>query len=92
LGLLLSTRRLRKLGLYTKADLPTNTFLNGSYLSPCMAVGTKKREIIMKNGRNRAPRPKTFKTQSAAINYAKEHGITNPVVESLSEHKFRIKA
>jgi hypothetical protein len=57
-----------------------------------MSVGIKKREIVVKNGRNRAKRPKTFATSEKAHAYAKEQGISSPVVEMLSASKFRIKA
>ncbi|MFT4312883.1 MAG: hypothetical protein ACMXYA_00580 [Candidatus Woesearchaeota archaeon] len=60
-----------------------------------MSVHLKKREIIMKNGRKRQSRPKTFKTQEAANAYAKEKGLKNYSLknlrsESASSAKYRI--
>ena len=53
----------------------------------------EKRMLVMqgRRGRNRAIRPKTFKTEEAATNYAKENGIAKYSLEHLSETKIRIK-
>ncbi|MFT7616312.1 MAG: hypothetical protein ACI8Y7_001143 [Candidatus Woesearchaeota archaeon] len=40
-----------------------------------MSVHLKKRERVIKNGRGRETRPKTFKTKEAAQTYAKTNGI-----------------
>ena len=60
-----------------------------------MSVHLKKREEVIKNGRNRSPRPKTFKTQELAESYAKQQGMKNVTVENLrspdaATGKFRI--
>lgn len=57
-----------------------------------MSVHIKKREIIIKNGRNRASRPKTFKSQEAAKAYAEKEGIKKfEVVDiSVSGGKFKV--
>mgnify|MGYP001040987083 CR=1 FL=1 len=60
-----------------------------------MSVHIKKREIIIKNGRNRTSRPKTFKTEAQAVAYAKEQGMKDVTVENLKSaeattSKFRI--
>ena len=57
-----------------------------------MSVGTKKRERIIKNGRNRASRPKSFKTPEAALTYAKAQGMKDASVKKLSEQKYTIAA
>lgn len=51
-----------------------------------------KRMLVMqgRRGRNRAVRPKTFKTEESANNYAKENGIKNYSLEHLSATKIRI--
>lgn len=54
-----------------------------------MSVGTIKREVIIKNGRNRKKRPKTFATKEAALAYKKAHNLEGDVV-SLSTTKFKI--
>ncbi len=61
-----------------------------------MSVHTKKRELVIKNGRNRASRPKTFQTQKAAEEYAKKQNITQFTVVNLrstqsSQGKYRIE-
>ncbi len=61
-----------------------------------MSVHLKKREIIMKNGRNRASRPKTFRSKQSAENYAKEKGLkeytlVNLRSEESSSVKYRIE-
>lgn len=41
-------------------------------------------------GRGRATRPKTFKTEDAAKNYAKENKIEGAKITKLQETKFRV--
>lgn len=60
-----------------------------------MSVGIQKRERVIKNGRNRKNRPKTFKTKQAAEDYAKENKISKYEIENLknsvsTRDKFRI--
>ncbi|MFT4311630.1 MAG: hypothetical protein ACMXYF_00175 [Candidatus Woesearchaeota archaeon] len=60
-----------------------------------MSAHLKKRELIIKNGRNRTPRPKTFKTEQAAQDYAKKQGIKKFTLVNLrsdasSEKKIRV--
>jgi hypothetical protein len=55
----------------------------------------QKRKRVVKGGRHRAPRPKTFKTEEAAKAYAKENGITSFTLENMkcsaaSSKKIRI--
>lgn len=40
--------------------------------------------------RNRKKRPKTFKTEDKAKDYAKEMGLKDFTVEKVNENKFRI--
>ncbi len=40
-----------------------------------MSTHIQNREIVIKNGRNRKPRPKTFKSEEAANKYAESKGI-----------------
>jgi len=61
-----------------------------------MSVGVQKRERVIKNGRNRKSRPKTFKTMEAAQNYAKENNLKDFKIENLkssesTKSKFVIK-
>ncbi|HLP79831.1 MAG TPA: hypothetical protein VK158_04310 [Acidobacteriota bacterium] len=60
-----------------------------------MTVHLKKREIIVKRGRNRAPRAKTFTSLDAAQAHAKAKGfkkfeITNLRLGQGVEPKFRV--
>ncbi|MBN2881689.1 hypothetical protein JXM83_06590 [Candidatus Woesearchaeota archaeon] len=60
-----------------------------------MSVGVLRREIIVKNGRNRKPRPKTFKTEDAAKAYAAKEGLKDFVIQNLrnevsTKNKYRI--
>lgn len=53
------------------------------------------RPIVMKGGRHRSSRPKTFATEDAANKYAKENGITsfklvNMKSEAASTKKLKI--
>ena len=41
------------------------------------------REEVIKRGRNRKPRPKTFRTEQAAAAYAKQQGISKYVLKNL---------
>lgn len=52
-----------------------------------MSVHLKKREIIVKGGRNRAPRPKTFTTKDSANAYAKVNNITKFTLENLKSEE-----
>ena len=51
--------------------------------------------ILLKRGRNRKARPKTFKTKELADAWAKDNGITNYTLVDLKPaaktHKFRIE-
>ena len=40
-----------------------------------MSYKTYKKDILIKRGRNRKARPKTFGSEEAASKYAEEHGI-----------------
>ncbi|MGM5481727.1 MAG: hypothetical protein ACQESE_04955 [Nanobdellota archaeon] len=56
-----------------------------------------RRRLSKTGGRNRAPRPKTFKTEEAAIKWAKAKGIEKYQVEDLrpdseKHKKFRVIA
>lgn len=59
-----------------------------------MTTTIHKRERIIKNGRNRAKRAKTFKTEQAAQEYAKKNGVTKFTITNLqpfaTQGKFRI--
>lgn len=55
-----------------------------------MSVHLKKREIIIKNGRNRASRPKTFTTKEAAEKYAKELGVKEYTVENMKSSEAKV--
>ena len=46
-----------------------------------------KREIVIKRGRNRKKRSKTFKTQEAAKAYAEKSKLKNYKVVAINEHK-----
>ncbi|MFC1754797.1 hypothetical protein ACFL96_15615 [Thermoproteota archaeon] len=55
----------------------------------------KVRPILLKRGRNRAARPKTFKTEAAANTWAKAEGLKQFEIEELSmpsakQKKFRV--
>ena len=54
------------------------------------------RPILLSRGRNRVSRPKTFKTEEAATNWAKENGLKDFKIENLTnpsckKDKFRIE-
>lgn len=54
-----------------------------------------KRRFSKLRGRNRSPRPKTFKTKTAAEAWAKEQGYTDFTVENMKneeakEAKYRV--
>ena len=52
-----------------------------------------KREIVMKNGRNRKVRPKTFKTEELAKKYAETNGMKDFDVVQLRDglsSKFKV--
>lgn len=63
-------------------------------------VHTKKKRFLRMRGipstRNRAARPKTFKTQESAETYAKENGMKDYTIVNLQPNKeiakFRIEA
>lgn len=57
-----------------------------------MSVHIKKREIIIKGGRNRAVRPKTYATEEKAQAAAKEQKLKSFTITKLSSAKFRIDA
>lgn len=52
----------------------------------------EKRMLVMqgRRGRNRASRPKTFKTEELANAYAKVNGIKEYSLENLSANKIRL--
>jgi len=55
-----------------------------------MSVHLNKREIVIKNGRNRKPRPKTFITKEAAEKHAKTKGYKKYTVEPAKKTKFKV--
>jgi hypothetical protein len=60
-----------------------------------MSVHINKRERVIKGGRNRKKRPKTFVSEDKAHAYAKENGIEKYTLEHLSagqKKKIRIVA
>ena len=48
-----------------------------------MSVHLKKRTEVIRGGRKRAPRPKTFKTEEAAKKYAEANKIANYLLVNL---------
>jgi hypothetical protein len=55
-----------------------------------------KREEVIKRGRNRKKRPKTFKTEQSAKAWAEKQGLKNYALENLktplsSKKKIRVK-
>ena len=52
----------------------------------------EKRMLVMqgRRGRNRAVRPKTFKTEKSADDYAKEQGIKKYSLKQISSTKIKI--
>lgn len=70
---------------FRKKILDFNTiFINGYGLFFLMVKDALRvtRRLSRKRGRNRAPRPKTFKTVEAAQHWAKEHDLKDIKVES----------
>ena len=62
-----------------------------------MSYKTYKKDILIKRGRNRKARPKTFGSEEAANKYAEEHGIKSHVLVNIkstesSEKKIKIVA
>jgi hypothetical protein len=60
-----------------------------------MSYKTYKKDILLKRGRNRKARPKTFSSEEAASKYAEEHGIKSFELVNIksienSEKKLRI--
>jgi hypothetical protein len=55
-----------------------------------MSVHLKKREIVIKNGRNRKKRPKTFASKEAAESYAKAQGYKKYTVEPAKKTRFKV--
>jgi len=51
------------------------SFKKQSNVLSFMSVHLKKRELIIKGGRNRKPRPKTFKSEEAAHAFAKSNNL-----------------
>lgn len=49
-----------------------------------------KRLPMREQGRRPRSRPKTFKTEEKAVEYAKANKISNYKITKLSDHKFRI--
>ena len=55
-----------------------------------MGIGHWRKEVI-KRGRNRATRPKTFKSEQAAATYAKSNNIANYVLKNLKTVEAKVK-
>lgn len=55
-----------------------------------MTVSHKRDEVI-KRGRNRKPRPKTFRTEQAAVAYAKSKKIESYILKNLKSQECRDK-
>ncbi|MBW2992634.1 hypothetical protein KY345_05445 [Candidatus Woesearchaeota archaeon] len=55
-----------------------------------MSISHKRDEVI-KRGRNRSKRPKTFKTEQAAAAYAKANNIANYILKNLKNQEAKNK-
>ena len=49
------------------------------------------REEVIKRGRNRKQRPKTFKSEQAAVAYAKSNNIANYILKNLKNTEAKAK-
>lgn len=50
-----------------------------------------KRDEVVKRGRNRKPRPKTFRTEQAAAAYAKSKNIESYILKNLKSQESKVK-
>jgi 23S rRNA maturation mini-RNase III len=50
-----------------------------------------KRDEVVKRGRNRKPRPKTFRTEQAAATYAKSRKIESYILKNLKSQESKVK-
>jgi hypothetical protein len=57
-----------------------------------LLMGIKhNREEVIKRGRNRKTRPKTFKTEQAALAYAKANNIASYILKNLKNPESKSK-
>ncbi len=56
-----------------------------------MSVHIKKRTRVIRGGRKRAPRPKTFKTEEAAKKYAESNKIANYTLVNMKSESSKDK-